>query len=75
MQEGGFDIDLSYICKDRIIVMSYPATGIKKIWRNNQVEVKRFLDERHPNHYYVFNVSEKPYSHELFDGRVKDYNW
>ena len=24
-----FDLDLTYICKNRIIVMSFPATGIK----------------------------------------------
>jgi len=24
-----FDLDLTYICKNKIIVMSFPATGVK----------------------------------------------
>jgi phosphatidylinositol-3,4,5-trisphosphate 3-phosphatase/dual-specificity protein phosphatase PTEN len=27
-KEEGYDIDLSYICQDRIIVMSFPASGM-----------------------------------------------
>ena len=27
--EEGYNIDLSYICKDRIIAMSYPAQGFE----------------------------------------------
>ena len=73
--EGGYNIDLSYICKDRIIVMSYPADEIRTFWRNDIREVKRFLDDRHPGKYHVFNVSERPYPLEKFDGRVSDYNW
>jgi hypothetical protein len=37
--------------------------------------VKRFLDEKHPGKYHVFNVSESPYEKERFDGRVTDFNW
>jgi len=33
------------------------------------------LDEKHPGKYFVFNVSEKQYSKERFDGRIADYNW
>ena len=77
-KEDGYDIDLSYICMNRIIVMSYPASGAKTIWRNNISEVRRFLEEKHPGHYFVFNVSEKPYDWEKFDENVKrvsDHNW
>lgn len=58
--------------------MSYPATGIKNLWRNDLQDVKRYLEEKHPEHFYVFNVSEKPYKSELFDTkkvRVFDHNW
>jgi phosphatidylinositol-3,4,5-trisphosphate 3-phosphatase and dual-specificity protein phosphatase PTEN len=55
--------------------MSYPATGFKSYYRNRLVDVKRYLDEKHPDKYYVFNVSECPYDKSNFDGRVKDFNW
>ena len=32
---GEYDIDLSYICSDRVIVMSYPADGVEKFYRND----------------------------------------
>ena len=35
----GYNIDLSYICEGRIIVMSYPASGFKTNWRNDYREV------------------------------------
>ena len=71
-----FDIDLTYICPDRIIVMSYPGSGpLQTQIRNDCKDVKRFLDERHGDKYHVYNVSETPYEKERFDGRVTDYNW
>ena len=45
--EGNFDIDLTYVCQERVIVMSFPASGAKTLWRNDATEVKRFLDEKH----------------------------
>ena len=44
--------------------MSYPI-----------LQVKRFLDERHPDKYWVFNVSERPYDSSVFDGRVSAHGW
>ena len=38
-----FNLDLSYICNDRIIVMSYPGSGLETFWRNDYAEVKKFL--------------------------------
>ena len=38
-----FNLDLTYICDNRIIVMSYPGVGIQTFWRNDSAEVKRFL--------------------------------
>lgn len=70
-----FDIDLTYICKHRVIVMSFPAKGIKKTWRNDHSQVKKFLDQKHPNKYWVYNVSETTYEPERFDHRVSNYNW
>jgi len=38
-EEEGYNIDLSYICQDRIIVMSFPASGMQTSWRNNYKDV------------------------------------
>ena len=55
--------------------MSFPASGIKTGWRNDCVDVKRFLDDRHPQKYWVFNCSESVYENSRFDNRVSNYNW
>ena len=40
MTDGNYNIDLTYICQDRIIVMSYPAVNImQQTYRNNALEV------------------------------------
>ena len=70
-----FDVDLTYICQDRIIVMSFPASGVKKLWRNNYIEVARYLNKFHYKRYWVFNCSEHIYDADRFDFRVSNYNW
>ena len=42
---------------------------------NYRLQVKEFLQEKHGDKYFVFNVSEKKYEKSRFDGRVSDYNW
>ena len=40
MMDGDYNIDLTYICQDRIIVMSYPAVNVvQQSYRNNAMEV------------------------------------
>ena len=70
-----FDVDLTYICQDRIIVMSFPASGVKSVWRNNYQEVARYLNTYHPKKYWIFNCSEKTYEASRFEYRVSNYNW
>ena len=48
----GFDLDLSYITP-RIIAMGLPSTKIEGLFRNSMDDVKKFLNERHPNNYKV----------------------
>jgi len=55
--------------------MSFPASGIKSMWRNNYEEVVRYLDMHHPKKYWVFNCSEKTYDKARFENRVSNYNW
>ena len=74
--EGDWDLDLTYICKNRIIVMSYPAkSSIQQMYRNDVVKVKKFFDTYHTNKYRVFNLSEQLYDKALFDGRVDHFPW
>ena len=50
-----YDLDLTYIT-DRIIAMSFPATGFNELFRNPRKRVKEFLDEFHKDSYLVFNL-------------------
>lgn len=34
-----YNIDLTYICQDRIIVMSFPASGKETLYRNDHKDV------------------------------------
>jgi len=52
-EEAGYDIDLSYICQDRIIAMSYPAQGIEKNYRNNYLEVSKNWRHHYHNPKYL----------------------
>eukprot|EP00605_Chrysophyceae_sp_TOSAG23-4_P001613 GSChrysophyteH1.ASY1.ANO1.1773.1 assembled CDS len=76
-QKDGFDLDLTYLGKDkRIIVHGFPSVGIEHIYRNPRFELRRFLDERHRDHYKVYNFCCEPgrgYPAENFHGRVERY--
>ena len=39
------------------------------------LQVQRFLNERHPKKYFIFNVSERTYDKSRFEDRVSNYNW
>ncbi|CAI5745712.1 unnamed protein product [Peronospora destructor] len=65
----GFDLDLTYITP-KLIAMGYPASGVEKTYRNDINEVATFLNSRHPNAYRVYNLSERKYDYNKFEGRV-----
>lgn len=50
---------------DRIIAMGYPSEGIEAAYRNPMSEVKRFLEDRHPDHYKVYNLCVRRRCHTL----------
>ncbi|CAO2830954.1 unnamed protein product [Amaranthus hypochondriacus] len=80
-QEGGFDLDLTYIT-DNIIAMGFPAgdmsSGIfgyvEGFYRNHMEEVIRFFETRHQGKYKVYNLcSERLYDASLFQGKAASF--
>ncbi|XP_069129758.1 phosphatidylinositol 3,4,5-trisphosphate 3-phosphatase TPTE2-like [Argopecten irradians] len=70
-QKDGFDLDLCYIT-ERVIAMSFPSKGMMAMYRNPVREVARFFDEKHKDHYRIYNLcSERDYDEELFHNRVE----
>ena len=46
-KDDKYDLDLTYIT-NRVIAMSFPGGGFRKIYRNSIDKIREFLDERHP---------------------------
>ena len=47
-----FDLDLTYIT-ERIIAMSFPATGVQSAYRNSLKDVAKMLQTKHQENYMV----------------------
>ena len=75
LQEGEYDLDLTYITP-RILAMSFPAADfVKKIYRNNISKVSQYLRENHGDNYFVCNMSGIEYDTTPFNGQVMTYDW
>ena len=62
----GYDLDLTYITS-RIIAMGLPSTSLEALFRNNVTDVLNFFNERHHEHYKVYNLcEEKNYAPNIF---------
>ena len=61
-----YDLDLTYITP-RIIAMGFPSTSYEALYRNDMNDVLNFFNERHPEHYKVYNLcEEKKYAPNVF---------
>lgn len=48
--------------------MGYPSEGVEGWYRNSIRDVQRFLAEKHPKHYKIYNLcNEKKYNWSGFD--------
>jgi len=74
-KEGNYDIDLTNIT-DRVLAMSFPASkAIEKLYRNDINHVAKFLDEKYPDNYFIYNMSNKTVDVAKFHDRVISYTW
>lgn len=72
--DSDFNLDLTYITP-RIIAMSFPASGVEAMYRNNIEEVSKFLNKKHGDNYYIINVSSRLYDYSKFGNRVLQIVW
>ncbi|KXN85563.1 Phosphatidylinositol 3,4,5-trisphosphate 3-phosphatase and dual-specificity protein phosphatase PTEN [Leucoagaricus sp. SymC.cos] len=69
------ELDLVYVT-DHIVIMGYPAKGFEGYYRNRREDVKKFLDHRHGENYWIFNfcpLGENSYDASEFEGRVSRF--
>ena len=53
-----YNLDLSYVT-DKVIAMGFTSESNESIYRNSLDEVRRFLEDKHRDHYKVYNLCTK----------------
>lgn len=69
-----YNLDITYIT-ERILAMSFPASGFEKWYRNHINKVASFLDNKHGGKYRIFNLANRDYNTDRFHHRVSSYKW
>ncbi|CAI9276939.1 unnamed protein product [Lactuca saligna] len=70
---GRCELDISYIT-DRIIALSFPSELMRSMYQNPMTQVKEILENRHPLHYKVYNLStEQAYDPSHFNDLVERF--
>lgn len=64
-----------YIFNVLCVAMGLPAEGVQKLYRNDINEVARFLNEKHKDHYLIFNLSQIRYNFKKFNEQVIDFGF
>ena len=64
-----FDLDLTYIT-ERIIAMSFPATGMQSAYRNSLKDVAKMLKTKHQESYMVRHTYTHTHCSDLAEHRV-----
>lgn len=73
-KDDEYNLDITYIT-DRILAMSYPASGFEQCYRNNISRVNDFLEDRHLGNFKIYNLSNRSYNTSKFSGEVVSYEW
>ena len=70
-----FDLDITYIT-ERVLAMSFPASGMESLYRNHINKVATFLGRRHGKAFRVYNFSDRSYNCQKFGcAKVVSYDW
>ncbi|RHZ07012.1 hypothetical protein DYB31_009594 [Aphanomyces astaci] len=52
--------------------MGYPASGVEKTYRNDVSDVSSFLNMKHQDKYFIYNLSEREYGISIYHKSDQD---
>lgn len=73
-QDNGYNLDFTYIT-DRIIAMAFPGEKFEGMYRNHVDTVAEMLQKVHGNKFKIYNLSERVYDYEKFQGQVIEFGF
>lgn len=70
-------MDLAYVTP-QIVVTSMPAVGFRRLYRTKAKDLRRFLEEKHGDSWWIFNFRAEDtgdYTDDAFANRVSRFPW